>query len=121
MKKAIYYLMGLVMTFTLMSSSCEQTDSRRDKEELKVENTVKALTAQTELPVLTKSLERINIKKRLELFEDENKVSYIYLISFGKVMSFYTVKGKVSSGNKRLTANQTQVESNHWTQGNGSL
>lgn len=64
------------------------------------------------LPVLDNSLERINIKKRLELFDNPNKVSYIYLINYGKVMAFYVIKGKVTSGNKRLTSSQ-KVDSSH--------
>lgn len=62
------------------------------------------------LPQLQSSLERANIKRRLELFSDESKVSYIYLISFGKVMTFYTVKGKITSGGKRLTATERLVD-----------
>lgn len=57
-------------------------------------------------PKLDKSLERENLKKRLLRFNDENKVSYIYLISYGKVMSFHTIKGKVSSVNSKLTTGE---------------
>lgn len=72
------------------------------------------------LPSLTNSLERINIKKRLEMFDEPNKVSYIYLINYGRVMAFYTIKGKVTSGNKRLTSTQQQVESRWYgARGNG--
>lgn len=55
------------------------------------------------LPILTDSLERANISKRLTSFQDPAKVSYIYLTSYGHIMAFYTVKGKVTSGGKRLT------------------
>jgi prepilin-type N-terminal cleavage/methylation domain-containing protein len=54
-------------------------------------------------PQLTTSQERINLKKRLERFNSESKVSYIYLVNYGKIMAFYTVKGKVSSVNSLLT------------------
>ena len=111
MRKLLIFVLALSSMVILMSaSSCEKQVTRRDVEEQRVEDNVKTLSSQTELPTLTKSLERINIKKRLQLFEDENKVSYIYLVSYGKVMAFYTVKGKVTSGNKRLTSNQTQTE-----------
>jgi len=49
------------------------------------------------------SLERENINKRTNLWNDPNKISYIYLINFGKVMAFYTIKGKVSSVNSQIT------------------
>lgn len=54
------------------------------------------------------SLEREQINKRTELWNDENKISYIYLINFGKVMAFYTIKGKVSSVNSQIT-NPNQI------------
>lgn len=68
------------------------------------------MEAAVPIPQLNNSLERENISKRLELFSDPNKVSYIYLISYGKVMAFYTVKGKITSGQKRLTATDRIVD-----------
>lgn len=55
------------------------------------------------LPKLQDSTERAQLIKRLQLFNDPNKISYIYLLSYGKVMAFYTIKGKVSSINSILT------------------
>ena len=54
-------------------------------------------------PILDTSQERKNLVERLERFNTDSKVSYIYLVSYGKVMAFYTVKGKVSSVNSLLT------------------
>jgi len=54
-------------------------------------------------PKLTNSQERENLARRLTRFNTDSKVSYIYLISYGKIMAFYTVKGKVSSVNSLLT------------------
>lgn len=54
------------------------------------------------------SLEREQINRRTKLWNDPNKVSYIYLVSYGKVMAFYTIKGKVSSVNSQIT-NPEQV------------
>lgn len=42
-------------------------------------------------------LERRNVSKRAELFNDGEKISYVYLVSYGKVMAFHTAKGKISS------------------------
>ncbi len=55
------------------------------------------------LPQITTSLERANVAKRAELFNKPEKISYIYLINYGKVMSFFTVKGKVSSMQSYMT------------------
>ena len=53
-------------------------------------------------------LEREQLIKRTNLWNDESKISYIYLVSYGKVMSFHAIKGKVSSVNSMLT-NPEQV------------
>jgi len=63
------------------------------------------------VPRLETSQERKNLVRRLDVFNNENKISYIYLISFGKVMTFYTVKGKVSSVNSKLTTGEQIVPS----------
>lgn len=55
------------------------------------------------VPQLTTSSERKNVAKRAELFNNEEKISYIYLVSYGKVMAFYTVQGKVSSLRSYMT------------------
>lgn len=61
------------------------------------------------LPQLETSQERINVAKRAQIFSKPDKISYIYLISFGKVMAFYTVKGKVSSLNSYMAPMQKLV------------
>jgi len=60
-------------------------------------------------PVLKSSQERANLIKRLKTFNTDSKVSYIYLINYGKVMAFYPVKGKVSSVNSLLTQPQQPI------------
>ena len=64
------------------------------------------------VPVIEGSQERKNLIRRLETFNSEDKISYIYLVSYGKVMAFYTIKGKVSSVNSLLT-NPEQVISGY--------
>ena len=59
---------------------------------------------------LTFSLERQQLNKRLERFNDPDKISFIYLVNYGKIMAFYTVKGKVSSVDSRLTCTQQMVD-----------
>lgn len=61
-------------------------------------------------PRLETSQERKNLVERLERFNTDSKVSFIYLVSFGKVMAFYTVKGKVSSVNSLLTTPEQIVD-----------
>ena len=68
------------------------------KNEVQTSNDIqKKVVANVPIPNIETSMERVNVAKRAELFNKEDKVSYIYLVNYGKVMAFYTVKGKVSS------------------------
>ncbi len=64
------------------------------------------------VPQLTTSSERKNVARRAELFNNEDKISYIYLVSYGKVMAFYTVKGKVSSLRSYMTPTEKLIKYN---------
>tara|TARA_R110000850_G_scaffold70208_1_gene155777 strand:- start:265 stop:894 length:630 start_codon:yes stop_codon:yes gene_type:complete len=56
------------------------------------------------------SLERDNLNKRNARWNNPNKVSYIYILSdTGIIISYFTIKGKVSSVNSKLTTNQQVV------------
>lgn len=83
--------------------SCEDSGQKVLNNQLRLEQAVP-------IPQLSDSLERKNISKRLTTFSDPAKVSYIYLINYGRIMAFYTVKGKVTSGNKRLTSGQEALD-----------
>jgi len=54
------------------------------------------------------SLERDNLKARLLRFNKPDKVGYLYIMSFGKFVGYYAVKGKVSSTQSQMT-NTTQT------------
>lgn len=62
------------------------------------------------VPNLQTSSERKNVAKRAEMFNNEEKISYIYLVSYGKVMAFYTVQGKVSSLRSYMTPTEQIVD-----------
>jgi hypothetical protein len=69
-------------------------------------------------PKLQNSLERENLKRYLEEINRDDKISYIYLINYGKVMSFYTVKGKVTYCSSKLTTRDQILEvGNHMSKG----
>lgn len=102
MNKKILAGIGLIFALTLMGNGCAQMS----QEAQDIQENQNRLATAVPLPQLDNSLERLNISKRLSMFDDPNKVSYIYLINYGKVMAFYTIKGKVTSGGKRLTSNQ---------------
>ena len=73
------------------------------------------------IPQIEYSQERRNLVRRLEIFNTPDKISYIYLVSFGKVMAFYTVKGKVSSVNSLLTTPVQVFDDPHGSREAGSV
>lgn len=64
------------------------------------------------VPQLQTSSERKNVAKRAEMFNNEEKISYIYLVSYGKVMAFFPVQGKVSSLRSYMTPTEKMVYGN---------
>ena len=48
-------------------------------------------------------LERKNLAERLSRFSKANKVGYLYVMSFGKFVGYYVVKGKISSVQSQMT------------------
>lgn len=124
MKKLIILVIGLVLlggfipskVYGMNNNDCGgwfqpscPIDSYRKEVEQTEANQKKVIDA-VPAPQLDTSQERINIKRRLERFNVENKISYIYLVSYGKVMAFYTVKGKISSVNSYMTPMERLVD-----------
>lgn len=60
------------------------------------------------------SLERRNLRERLLRFNKPQKIGYLYVMSFGKFVGYYVVKGKISSVQSQMT-NSDQV----WDAGSG--
>ncbi len=92
------------------SKSVNQVSEMQNKDQLATADNFLRLSKIVPSPKLTDTQERRNLVKRLERFNVANKISYIYLVSYGKVMAFYTVKGKVSSVNSMLTCTQQIVD-----------
>jgi hypothetical protein len=95
----------LVLCFVVAAFivGCDESNKTAVEEQRKTEENQSRLLKVQPPPSLDWSLERENIIKRTKLWNEPNKVSYIYLVSFGKVMAFYPIKGKVSSVNSQIT------------------
>jgi uncharacterized protein YceK len=100
----LVFLVIAMLVLTGCGSIPSIPSSSQQMEQKQNENNQQKLIANQPAPNLDKSLERENIIRRLNLLNDENKVFYVYLVSYGKVMSFFTAKGKVSSVNSYLTS-----------------
>lgn len=76
-----------------------------------VAGTQARIIAAQPVPVLARSQERDQVARRAERFAESEKLGYVYLISYGRVMAMYPVKGKVSSLNSYLVAQETVYHS----------
>lgn len=57
----------------------------------------------------TAPLERANLAKKLIRENDPDKIGYVYILSFGKFIGYYTIKGKVSSNQSQMTTSELIV------------
>lgn len=111
----------LMMSLLLSLLGCDDNSKSTAAQEQKLTEQNQQALLRNQPPVrLEYSLERENINKRTSLWNDENKISYIYLVSYGKVMAFYTIKGKVSSVNSQIT-NPDQIIENRYNGGASSV
>ena len=106
-------LLAAVVFLLVWTAGCNPEPASFLTESKKTEENQQRLINSVQPPELQTSLERINIKRRLERINKENMVSYIYLISYGRVMAYYTVSGKVSSLNSYMTPMEQLVRTNN--------
>lgn len=76
-----------------------------------MEKNQKRLQSNYKIPQLEQSLEIENNHRRLEFLNKSDAIGYVYLMSHGKVVTFYTIRGKVSSLNSYSTAMEQIVDS----------
>jgi len=113
MKKIIGVILVLIFTISIAGCSVDKQRSYRNntvgtEARMTEENQKRLLNRQPPIQI-DFSDERDNINKRNVELSDPNKIGYVYLVSYGKVMAFYIIKGKVSSMQSRLTTNMQMV------------
>jgi len=116
MRNPTLVLIPILAVICFVSISCSEnikTGESTKREMEQTEENHQRLVEAVPPPRLKDSLERRNLSRRLERFNDSEKISYIYLVSYGKVMAFYTMKGKVSSVNSLLTSPDQIVGMDH--------
>lgn len=113
MKKLLVICVLLLAGISLAGCDEVQSSSQGSyqKDSTTLEQNTQKVNESVPVPKLETSQERINISKRAEIFNKSEKVSYIYLVNYGKVMAFYTVKGKVSSLRSYMTPVDKLVDS----------
>ncbi len=99
MKKIIFWF--LIITLTFMLVGCDDTEQNKEYD---INAKQLGIFQNTQpIPQITYSNTRAAVIKRIERWNDPNKVSYIYLVNYGRVMAFYTVKGSVESKKSYLS------------------
>lgn len=103
-RKRVLALIALLCLIVVTAALAGEPDWYKNDE--KVTNGI-ANAAQHATPYpsneMTHFLERDNIKRRLLAFNKADKIGYLYVMSFGKFVGYYTIKGKVSSVQSQLT------------------
>ena len=116
-KKLIGSIIGLTAISTILTG-CNQTDAQKVMAQQNANKQTQAasMMTQTPTPNFNRSLERENIINRLKNTNDPNQLTWIYPMSAGRVIGRFPVRGKITSGGKRLTSTQQYVttEANYY-------
>lgn len=87
-------VLGSILIVLLGAGWCssDEYDQRQADQAKKKESTVS-------------TLEKRNLGEKIKRDEaSANKIGYVYLMTFGKFIGYYTIKGKISSNGSQLTA-----------------
>ena len=97
-------IIGLILLVlsSIFIAGCEFEESSDKQINRQIEDNVQTLMLNQPAIRITKSLERENLNDRANVLNDDSKVFYVYLMSYGKVVAFFTAKSKVSSLNSYL-------------------
>lgn len=93
MKKLTTRMVALVaalLGLSLVLSGCGDT---RANERLQEQN---------QTTIKGDSLEKSNLREKLERENDPTAVRYVYLMNFGQIVGYYVIKGKVSSAGSQI-------------------
>lgn len=94
---------ALVATSALLLAACERNAPANPA---KTTQAQKAAEAANSIQ-FSENAEIDNIKRRLELTSNPGQIGFVLLLNeMGKPVMYTSVKGKITSGNKRLTAPQ---------------
>jgi hypothetical protein len=114
MKKSIFALLTLCLSFILMSSGCDErpANTSAKDEQAHTEQNQRNLNSIQPAPDISWSLERDNLIKRFKLQNDRSVVFFMYVFIEGIAdpIGYYQVN-KVSSVNSQLT-NPMQIVKN---------
>jgi len=112
MKKILAALIALTALVALTACSEEpKADSHEEGQKL-TEEAFDAQSKAVPYPVkdLKDTVERRNLRERLLRFNEPDKIGYVYIISFGKFLGYYTIEGKISSTQSQMTPSDLVIK-----------
>lgn len=99
-------LVGVLLFVMFGAADCDggENDKQRDEVQKISGKAFDQQRAAVPYPAdqLKDSLERRNLRERLLRFNDPKKVGYVYILSFGDFIGYYTIAGKVSSTQSQM-------------------
>lgn len=106
MKKIVALILGFLLLIPALSA-CDFDEDQGEQRKEAQDLSNKALDQQVDaVPYpaddLVDSLERRNLKERLLRQNDPDRIGYVYFVSFGKFLGYWTIKGKVSSTQSQM-------------------
>lgn len=108
MNKNLIIIM-VVLSFALTGCTVSEQSTIQQQQQEKLDQAEKVMEY-TKVPQFNQSLERENIRQRLLVSNDPTTLQWIYPMSAGRVFGRFPVKGKVTSGGKRLTSSDMFVD-----------
>lgn len=97
----------MVLASLFLLAGCEETKPTTTTiNAQKVEANQQRLMKVIPAPTLETSLERQNLAERLKRINQQNMSGYVYLLSYGRVVASYAIRGKVTSLNAYLMAGE---------------
>lgn len=109
-----FILCAFLISSAVAVGGCEDEASKRQRQNKQDQQRLTdmrvKMAASVPVPDLKTSAERQAVARRAKTWNNEDKLSYVYLIDTGHVMAFYVVRGKVSSLNSYMLPGEPDID-----------
>lgn len=114
MKKIVAIIAAVTLAAVTLTACSETTpaNSAQGEGQAQTEAAFDQQSKAVPYPVaeLKDSAERKNIRERLLRTNKSSFTGYVYLLNFGKVFGYYTIKGKISSTQSQMTTDNLVID-----------
>jgi hypothetical protein len=112
----------ILLSASILLAGCEPSRPTSSQTERRsVEANQNRLITAIPAPTLETSLERKNLAERLTRINQQNMSGYVYLLSYGRVVASYPIRGKVTSLNAYLMGSEKPEDDPNGTMDAGSI